>query len=359
MSPQKTQPKQGPEAPDDQETGKDEKKARAGKKERDRPETQAKQAAAGKKEAKAGGKIGPEPEPEPETAGPSPGDSPPEEEEGEGEEKTVPFVDIPQDSRAIWAVQRFFLFSLVLTTLKILVSYLAAYQSIRAIAIDAVLDLLVSGLGIYLIQWQQKVFARVRDGSQDLKVNEAGAVGIAAMQGLILLIGGLVVFFQSLFTPQVPAPTTTFPIVPALILSGIISAKSVLYVIHAQDSAATGNIAVHSLLTNLKIDIITNVSAWGILIVTSFSYSPWIVFDQFIAVFIGLWMAGSGVRYMGPLYRLILANLPELEEEREGARARDRARDRDRDAARDRDQDRDVSREHERDRPTKRPRATS
>jgi divalent metal cation (Fe/Co/Zn/Cd) transporter len=264
-------------------------------------------------------------------------------------------VKIPKDARIIWSIQRFFLFSLVLTVAKIYLSTLSSNVSFRAIAIDAVLDLIVSGLGLYLIQWHQQFLEKLRTfgeetehspstgtasneqsvGSkktidnpnekepQELTVSQKNTMAIASIQGLILFIGGVIVFFQSIFTLQsflfytsiiTPINPDQFSISAALILSGVISAKYLLYTIQKEDGKVTNNAAVRSIETNLKFDLIVNLSAWSILLITSFWYYPWIIVDQVLAIFIGFYMIISGMKYLWPLLKILIYYINEEED---------------------------------------------
>ena len=236
-------------------------------------------------------------------------------------------VEIPQDARAIWAIQRFFLVSMALTIGKIYITTLSANISIQAIAIDAVLDLIVSGLGIYLIQWQQKILQTMHEGTQAIEINKHGAMAVAGIQGLIFFIGGIVVFFQGVITLQTllfyvsiipPEGPDQFPIAAALILAGIISVKAALFMQYHEDARVTENIAIKSLETNLKIDLTVSILAWFILIITAFWYWPWIVLDQIVAIVIGLWMMAHGLKFLMPLLRILFAYIATAELEEEG-----------------------------------------
>src|SRR6056297_698275 len=223
-------------------------------------------------------------------------------------------VNIPKDARTIWAIQRFFLFSVVLTAFKISAYYLsgAQYVSIQAISIDAGLDLIVSGLGIYLIQWQRQVIKKVHDGTQEISVNKVGALGITTIQGVILFVGGIVIIVQSgvkmsaLNSPLEEDPisvTMSYPVQSALILATILAIKFYLYLWLNRDAKITNNMAVKSLMTNIKIDIICVFSSWFVLIMTSLWYTPWIYFDPLIGILLGIWMIYHGLRYLYPMLK--------------------------------------------------------
>ncbi|MBD3354068.1 MAG: hypothetical protein GF364_21480 [Candidatus Lokiarchaeota archaeon] len=236
-------------------------------------------------------------------------------------------IEIPTDSRAIWAIQRFFIFSLIVTFFKVYVSIISDLFSVRAIAIDAAIDLIVSGLGIYLIQWQRKIFEKLKNGTQDIEVNQTGAITIATIQGLILFIGGLVVFFQGLGTlfeilayAQYLTPSNEggYSLLPALILAGIMCTKYTMHLIEKQDAEATGNIAIESIATNLLVDTIVALSTWIILILTSFWYWPFIALDPVIGIIIGIWMIASGVKYLRPFLKMLYEYLGTYGFEEEG-----------------------------------------
>lgn len=227
-----------------------------------------------------------------------------------------------RDSRAIWATQRFFIFSLVFTVLKIFAWTLSPYFSIRAIAIDAVLDLIISGLSIYLIQWQQKTFAKVHNGTQEIKVNEAGALAIATIQGLIILIGGIVIVVQGSIEASnqlayrdylTPLNQGGFQILPGLILAVIFGSKLWMHYSLKEDADMTDNIAIKSLATNLFVDMVVNISAWFILVATSFWYWPVILFDSIIGILIGIWMIVNGLKFMKPLFLILIEAFKEQE----------------------------------------------
>ena len=222
-------------------------------------------------------------------------------------------IEIPSDSRAIWAVERFFLFSFVLTVFKIYVTILAGdYQSLAVISIDAVIDLIVSGLGIYLIQLQQKVFKKVNKGTQEIKVDEKGVLVIASIQGLIFLIGGITVFIQSIVKIVqrnqqygAPTPPSSFNVLSGLILAGIISLNYFMYAKTKEDSIAIDNVALKSITANLLIDIIVTVFAWIILLLTPYFPVVWLIFDPLVGIFIGIWMIITGLQYLKPGLREI------------------------------------------------------
>jgi Co/Zn/Cd efflux system component len=223
--------------------------------------------------------------------------------ESEDESHSQINIEIPTDAQDIWAVERFFLFSLVLTTMKIVISVLAKdFQSIRVIAVDAVLDLIVSGLGIYLIQLQQKVVSKLKDGTQELKVNPDGVVGITSIQGLIFFIGGLYVFIESIVTSTVRKPENifstemipTFSIIPGLVLCVVICAKYWMYSVHKHHTKHLDNIALKSIESNLLIDLIVNIVAWVILLSSLFSNWVWFYIDPIVAIAIGIWMIIEG-----------------------------------------------------------------
>ena len=240
----------------------------------------------------------------------------------ENSHETEVDIKIPTDSRVIWAVQRFFLFSLVITAFKIYVTMITGdFQSLNVISIDAVIDLIVSGLGIYLIQMQQKVFEKVKLGTQEIKVNQNGVIGIASIQGLIFLFGGLTVFFQSIGKMaqrnQIDSflvPPNSFNIISGLILAGVVSAKFAMYVINKEDSESLDNIALKSITSNLQIDIIVTSAAWIILLLTPYAPWIWFIIDPLIGIFIGFWMFVIGIKYLKPAMYVIIVN---LEQERE------------------------------------------
>ena len=217
------------------------------------------------------------------------------------------------DVREIYAIQRFFLFSLVLTFLKIIVTVISSdYQSLRIIAIDAILDLIVSGIGLYLIQLQTNVFQKVKSGSQKIEVSKSGTLGIAAIQGVIFLIGGVVVLIQSVVEYQERnsaifegvAPSK-YNIMAGFIISAIICAKFGMLVIHKKDSEELENLALKSIQSNLEIDLLVNLLAWVILLTSPVNTWMWFVFDPVFASLIGIWMILSGLRYIGPSLKAI------------------------------------------------------
>ncbi|MBN2153180.1 MAG: hypothetical protein JW839_17130 [Candidatus Lokiarchaeota archaeon] len=228
-----------------------------------------------------------------------------------GDQQELP-VKIPSDARTIWAFQRFFMFSLVLAAMKIYISFLIKdYQSIRVIAIDAVLDLAVAGLSIYLIQLQERVFKKVNQGIQDIKVSENGVLGIASIQGLIFLVGGAVVFIQSLialverdriYTSYYLAKTSPkFDLIPELVLATIISLKLIMYIVYREEAKDSDNLALKSLETNLLIDLIVNLSAWGIVLSSTVTNWLWFYMDPIMAMVISFWMIVEGGKYFKPL----------------------------------------------------------
>jgi len=244
-------------------------------------------------------------------------------------------IETPPDPRTIWAVQRFFLFSLILTVFKIYVTVIAGdYQSLNVISIDAVIDLVVSGMGIYLIQLQRKVFERVNMGTQEIKVNQNGVIGIASIQGLIFSIGGITVLIQSIgkmiqrntvptyYQVNSIVPPSSFSLLSGLILAGIVSANYAMYVKNKNDSEAIDNVALKSITSNLLIDIIVTMVAWIILLLTPFSPWVWFIFDPLVGIFIGIWMFLLGIQYLKPVMKLIAVYLEEerkkLEMNRQG-----------------------------------------
>jgi divalent metal cation (Fe/Co/Zn/Cd) transporter len=234
-------------------------------------------------------------------------------------------IKIPSDARVIWAVQRFFLWSILLTFFKIAVysTLNVVYSSVKAIAIDSVLDLIVGGLGIYLIQWQRKVFEKVKNGTQKIEVNKLGTMWIAFLQGMILFIGGIVILVQSrsnmveiMYYKEMGVLVVDNDITPiygALILSIIISIKYYLYTSFKKEALITDNIAIKSLSSNLLIDLITAISSWVMLLATSISYYPWIIVDCVIGIFIGILTSIHGIKYIGPVLRYVSHQL-DLEE---------------------------------------------
>ncbi len=221
-------------------------------------------------------------------------------------------VNIPSDARTIWAVQRFFLFSLVLAAMKIYIGFMSKdYQSIRVIATDAVLDLVVAGLGIYLIQLQDRVFKKVNQGVQDIKVSESGVIGIVSIQGFIFFVGGVVVFIQSLIalierdrvytSYYLPKTFPKFELIPELVLASIISLKLIMYVIFKGEAKNSDNLALKSIETNLLIDLIINLSAWGIVMSTTMTNWLWFYIDPIMAMVISFWMIVEGWKYFKPL----------------------------------------------------------
>jgi divalent metal cation (Fe/Co/Zn/Cd) transporter len=220
-----------------------------------------------------------------------------------------PIFEIPSDSQTIWPIQRFFLFSVIFVVVKIWISILAnEYISILVIAIDSVLDLSVSGLGIYVIyNHMQKKEQKVKDEDTPKDLNEQ-STGVAFLQGLIFLIGGFVVIVMAINTivlrrgdiyGLVIVPPK-FNIFPTLLLAITISAKFWIYQIHKIDAKETDNVAVKSLGTNLLIDILMNLSAWLIMLSNTLTSWFWYNLDPVIAIILGIWMIIEGIKYLKP-----------------------------------------------------------
>ncbi|MHA1730779.1 MAG: hypothetical protein ACTSU5_02500 [Promethearchaeota archaeon] len=238
----------------------------------------------------------------------------------------------PTDERVVWSIERFFLFSLVVTFFKLVVAVMSSLASVRAIAVDAFLDLLVSGLGLYLVQWKRKVFSRPPgpkgdEVEKDVEVSEKGVLAIALVQGLILVLGGVVLLIQNAVSLQMLSvyswltlPTTSsFPMVPAIILALMIPAKFYMYNVQRADREATDdNVALKSIESNLMFDVVTNSLAWLILVFSANWFWPVVVLDYIVAIGIGGWMVFAGVMYLKPFVKYVSAYLREMEQNMEG-----------------------------------------
>lgn len=214
-------------------------------------------------------------------------------------------MGVKDDDRVIWAIERFFIFSLLLTALKILVSVITSTFSIIAIAVDAVMDLSVAALGIYLIHFRRKK-AGFDDGPDRLTpaINVKVTLTIAGFQGILLIVGAVIIVIQSLVQLSIGLNNLTagasiaqFPVISALILSGIIASKYIMYEIHKRDRMATNNIALKSMETNLIGDIVFSICAWVLLILMANWYFPFIFVDFMVAILIAVWLIFSAVKY--------------------------------------------------------------